>query len=77
MFFTVSEDILTYSGIVDQTGSDSITCSFCKINFTDSAQQRQHYKSDWHRYNLKQKLKSLEPISEENFEQQAGSIYSN
>ncbi|KAI9362462.1 C2H2 type zinc-finger-domain-containing protein [Zopfochytrium polystomum] len=31
--------------------------------------QRDHYKSDWHRYNLKRKVAELPPVSQENFSQ--------
>ena len=34
--------------------------------------QRDHYKSDWHRYNLKLKLKALNSVTEEDFEKIAG-----
>lgn len=30
-------------------------------------QQRDHYKSEWHRYNLKRKLADLPPIAQEKF----------
>lgn len=47
--------------------SDSLSCSFCNAVFEDQAQQRLHYKLDWHRYNLKQRLGGLKSVSEENF----------
>lgn len=34
------------------------------LYFTSSDQQRLHYKSEWHRYNLKRKLAELPPVSE-------------
>lgn len=60
---------LSTADIVDAKQSEILTCSFCKVNFINYVHQRQHYKSDWHRYNLKQNLKLLDPISEEFFEQ--------
>lgn len=30
--------------------------------------QRDHYKTDWHRYNLKRKIAGLPPVSVEGFE---------
>jgi hypothetical protein len=42
------------------------------VKFEDQVQQRWHYKLDWHRYNLKQKLNGLESIKEEKFMQLAG-----
>jgi len=31
--------------------------------------QKEHYKSDWHRYNLKRKVADLPPVTAENFQQ--------
>lgn len=53
----------------------NLTCSYCRIQFSDSVQQREHYKLDWHRYNLKQDLISREPLTEEQFNQKAGNIF--
>eukprot|EP00096_Caligus_rogercresseyi_P012549 TRINITY_DN5298_c0_g1_i1.p1 TRINITY_DN5298_c0_g1~~TRINITY_DN5298_c0_g1_i1.p1 ORF type:complete len:358 (+),score=94.54 TRINITY_DN5298_c0_g1_i1:40-1113(+) len=43
------------------------TCVTCHVAFQDSEVQRTHYKSDWHRYNLKRKVESLPPVSLSNF----------
>ena len=43
------------------------TCTSCQCNFTDRGEQVAHYKSDWHRYNLKRMLRSEEPVDEESF----------
>ncbi|KAG7204038.1 hypothetical protein KM043_001897 [Ampulex compressa] len=51
----------------DLVVSDSLSCSFCNTIFEDKAQQRLHYKLDWHRYNLKQRLNGLKPIDEDGF----------
>lgn len=34
--------------------------------------QKRHYKSDWHRYNLRQRLKGCKSVSEEQFEDLSG-----
>jgi hypothetical protein len=52
--------------------SETLFCSFCNAKFEDQAQQRLHYKLDWHRYNLKQKLGGLKSVTEEKFAQLAG-----
>ena len=31
--------------------------------------QKAHYKTDWHRYNLKRRVADLPPVSAENFQQ--------
>ena len=45
------------------------TCITCHVAFENSDIQRAHYKSDWHRYNLKRKVVELPPVSAENFQE--------
>ncbi len=45
----------------------SYSCLSCRVSFIDSELQRNHYKSDWHRYNLKRKVAELPPITRELF----------
>ncbi|KAJ8667303.1 hypothetical protein QAD02_008965 [Eretmocerus hayati] len=47
--------------------SDSLSCSFCNTVFEDKTEQRLHYKLDWHRFNLKQKLHGLKSVTEDSF----------
>lgn len=47
--------------------SATLSCSYCNTLFENKEKQRLHYKLDWHRYNLKQQLEGLKPISEQNF----------
>jgi len=47
-----------------QTG---MTCISCKLMFADGASQRHHYRSDFHRYNLKRKVVGLPPVTEQLF----------
>ncbi|KAI5733891.1 hypothetical protein M8J77_000064 [Diaphorina citri] len=44
------------------------TCISCHVAFQDAEIQRQHYKTDWHRYNLKRKVAELPPVSPEEFQ---------
>ncbi|GKU87508.1 hypothetical protein SLEP1_g1900 [Rubroshorea leprosula] len=37
-----------------------LTCNACNKEFNDDSEQRLHYKSDWHRYNLKRKIFSFQ-----------------
>lgn len=48
--------------------SSLLTCITCKVGFLDAANQRDHYKTDWHRYNLKRKVAELPPVSESDFQ---------
>ena len=44
------------------------TCMTCRVAFADADQQRAHYKTDWHRYNLKRKVATMPPVTAENFQ---------
>jgi len=46
----------------------SFTCITCRVAFKDGETQRLHYKSDWHRYNLKRKVAELPPVTAEEFQ---------
>lgn len=51
------------------------TCITCRVMFADkdgaagcaAELQKEHYKTDWHRYNLKRKVADLPPVTAENF----------
>ncbi|KAG5680380.1 hypothetical protein PVAND_009889 [Polypedilum vanderplanki] len=46
----------------------NFTCLACSVRFTDGEMQRNHFGSDWHRYNLKRKASELPPITAEEFQ---------
>lgn len=50
------------------------TCLNCQVLFKTRDLQRDHYKSDWHRYNLKRKVADLPPVSAEEFQQRVHSV---
>lgn len=50
---------------------DSFTCITCQVMFKTPELQREHYKQDWHRYNLKRKVASISPVTLEEFELRA------
>ncbi|KAJ2974105.1 hypothetical protein NUW58_g8763 [Xylaria curta] len=52
----------------------SQACSLCRLSFTNVDDQRSHQKSDWHHYNLKQKLRGINPVSEAEFEKLVGDL---
>lgn len=64
---SVSETEKVLNQLDDLVVSDSLSCSFCNTVFEDKTQQRLHYKLDWHRYNLKQRLHGLKSTSEDKF----------
>lgn len=45
------------------------TCINCQVAFQSPNLQRDHYKSDWHRFNLKRKIAEIPPVTAEEFEQ--------
>ncbi len=56
----------------DAVGSQA--CSLCRLSFTSVQEQRGHLKSDFHHYNLKQKLRGSEPVTESEFEKLIGDL---
>lgn len=58
----------------DLTENIKLTCSYCKVEFENVGKQREHYKLDWHRYNLKQSLLAREALTEEQFNDKTGKI---
>ncbi|KAK6463418.1 C2H2 type zinc-finger-domain-containing protein [Scheffersomyces coipomensis] len=47
--------------------TSQFTCNTCGIRFASAELQRQHMKTDWHRYNLKRRVAELPSISSEMF----------
>ena len=46
----------------------STSCLLCGITFPNVLEQRLHVRSDWHGYNLKQKITGLQTVNEAEFE---------
>lgn len=51
-----------------QTSKPATTCLLCSASFSNVQEQRQHIKSDWHSYNLKQKLRGGIAVTEIEFD---------
>ncbi|XP_042636205.1 LOW QUALITY PROTEIN: ankyrin repeat and zinc finger domain-containing protein 1 [Orycteropus afer afer] len=51
--------------------SQKLYCSTCDQTFQNHEEQREHYKLDWHRFNLKQRLKDNPLLSALDFEKQS------
>ncbi|KAL9035765.1 MAG: hypothetical protein Q9180_004678, partial [Flavoplaca navasiana] len=58
------------SGCQDAKGSSapSTSCLLCNARFSDLQEQRRHVKSDWHNYNLKQKLRGHKSVTDVEFD---------
>lgn len=44
------------------------SCALCGVTFKDALEQRRHAKSDFHHYNLKQRMKGVQTVNEAQFE---------
>ena len=56
------------SGVtIPSSASKKYTCVNCKAGFESTSEQRLHFKTEWHLYNLKRKVCKLEPIDLESF----------
>ncbi|XP_017390711.1 ankyrin repeat and zinc finger domain-containing protein 1 isoform X3 [Cebus imitator] len=51
--------------------SEKLFCSTCDQTFQNHQEQREHYKLDWHRFNLKQRLKDKPLLSALDFEKRS------
>lgn len=51
------------------TATAPFTCITCRLAFSDADVQRAHYKTDWHRYNLRRKVAAMAPVTAEGFEE--------
>jgi len=53
---------------VEKERSDAmLTCTACRMAFGSPDEQKDHFRMDWHRYNLKRKVVELPPVTEEQF----------
>ena len=48
----------------DQT---KFTCFTCRVGFPSADAQRLHYKTEWHRYNLKRKVAGMVAVNADAF----------
>ncbi|XP_018427036.1 PREDICTED: ankyrin repeat and zinc finger domain-containing protein 1 [Nanorana parkeri] len=58
--------------------SDRMSCTTCQCTFDSREEQKEHYTLDWHRFNLKRRIKGAGALSEEDFQDktQAGDLSS-
>ncbi|XP_016424444.1 ankyrin repeat and zinc finger domain-containing protein 1-like isoform X2 [Sinocyclocheilus rhinocerous] len=52
--------------------SDRMFCSACQCPFESREEQMEHYKLDWHRFNLRQRLEGGSVVTVEEFEKKTG-----
>lgn len=51
---------------------ERMACNSCNMEFQTREDQKDHFKSDWHRYNLQRKLKGKTTLTEEEFDDACG-----
>ena len=53
-----------------ETGATCIACGIgiSSTGFSSAAEQRQHFKTDWHRYNVRRRVEKKSPLAEAEFE---------
>ncbi|TMS06303.1 Ankyrin repeat and zinc finger domain-containing protein 1 [Larimichthys crocea] len=52
--------------------SGKMVCSACRCTFSNREEQMEHYKLDWHRFNLRLKISGMPPVTAEEFERKTG-----
>ena len=55
-------------------GQGEPTCLSCLVSFGSREEQVEHYKLDWHRYNVKRRLRGLECVPQGDFEKLEGEM---
>lgn len=60
----LSERLQKQSVTTENEGKQS-KCSTCNALVGDAKQYREHFKSEWHKHNLKRKTRNLAPLSAE------------
>lgn len=53
---------------IERISNENFTCINCNVKFHTADIQREHYKTDWHRYNLKRRIADLPPVTAESFQ---------
>lgn len=58
----------------DGGNTSTTSCSLCQVSFENVSEQREHVKSDHHRYNLKTRLRGNQPLNEADFLRAIGEL---
>jgi len=62
-----TEDRVSTDDPVTSLGSVGLSCTTCDLSFANVLQQRQHFKLDFHRHNIKRRENGQKPIGETEF----------
>lgn len=58
----------------DNDTAKATSCGLCGVSSVSVLEQRNHFRSDLHGFNLKQKLRGLKPVGEDDFEKLIGDL---
>lgn len=73
---TINSSPVPISEITPPSTSGSRSCNICLgITFVDVDEQRTHFRSDWHRYNVKVHLNGGRPVTEPDFAQLVDGVF--
>ncbi|KAG6511044.1 hypothetical protein ZIOFF_029093 [Zingiber officinale] len=64
----ILEQIRVWAAAKGERAMPALTCNACNKEFDDEVQQKLHYRSEWHRYNLKRKVAGVPGVTEELFQ---------
>lgn len=56
--------------LVGQVQPTYLTCTACRLLFNEPEQQRQHYREDFHKFNIKRQVVGLGPVTREQYQDQ-------
>nr|XP_020515186.1 ankyrin repeat and zinc finger domain-containing protein 1 [Labrus bergylta]XP_020515187.1 ankyrin repeat and zinc finger domain-containing protein 1 [Labrus bergylta] len=68
---SIEDDRQRESSLVREV-PDKMVCSTCRCPFNKREEQMEHYKLDWHRFNLRLKLSGMPTVTAEEFETKTG-----
>lgn len=69
-----ASDTASTAGSVSSSGTTDRACALCQMDFASGLDKRGHLKSDLHNYNLKQKIRGLPSVNENEFEKLVGTM---
>ncbi|KAL2318279.1 hypothetical protein Fmac_032155 [Flemingia macrophylla] len=55
---------IDFEFVRSRSSMPGLTCNACNAEFKDDTEQKFHYKSEWHRYNLKRKVAGVPGVTE-------------
>lgn len=62
-----AQEAVNGAGSAERGKESKLKCNTCCVAFDGTGSYREHFKSDWHRYNLKLKMKGMAAVPEQEF----------